>query len=909
MIDKIKKALKLIKNTNKQGLTIIELVVVVGIGSALIIILVAMITSAFDISRREFEQGAITEKARKEIERMSDEIRNAQYVDCNLDSDTADSGEHWLIEGDDYSVTLYSNVDSDVEAEKIRYFIERDNPSEKKKLKRGVTQLGASLCDFSGTEDVQVVADKLNNVKGVNNSIPLFKYYAGNDNTSVVTAPVSTLSSVLRVGMEMHIEDSVNGQATIEISTDVVPRSVESPPACFDQGVQVKRYKYTSAINNFAGDAYNECQSYCMGASILPAGNCCAWSSSFSWQGNKDWYVWSSCQCEDTYLPPDLTPESVNVGGYTTFAKECLEGTKCGGQMGEPICDAGCLDGPGDCVCVCPAGWQDTTACNDGVDNDNDGTIDYNGGTGDPGCTSDSDSSENDPAIACDDGLDNDGDTFVDYQLWGGDPNCADSLDNIECGPVEIYGVPQCSDGVDNDCDGFIDFGSDNECMGPNWNNEMAITEQCGDGTDNDEDGEIDDAGGGMGEPADSDCVDQFDISEFNPNPPGPSYECSDDIDNDGDGGGASLLSGTQNIFVSGNYAYITSGVENALTIFDISNPLSPVFLSEVYDGDGQFNRLSQAYGVHIDGIYAYITSFVDNALSIIDISDPPNPLLLSEVYDGASGFNYLAGARGIHVSGDYAYITSSTDNSLSIADISAGIAPVLESEVYDGDGEFNQLAGARGVYVSGNYAYITSFTDSSLTIMDISNPADPALMSEVYDNDSEFSELSGASDVKVVPPYAYVTSATDGSLTIMDISDPGNPELESEVYDGDGQFNELSGAHAVDVVGNYAYVVSDIDGSLTIMDISDAMNPGLLSETVDGVGGALIDWDGGPLGEPADPDCVDMLDDSEATSYQCSNGIDDDDDGHIDYLGGPNQEPADPECGNEFDDDELNSF
>ena len=67
-----------------------------------------------------------------------------------------------------------------------------------------------------------------------------------------------------------------------------------------------------------------------------------------------------------------------------------------------------------------------TNACDDGVDNDGDGLIDYQAdGTGDPGCTDPTDTGEQ-GAAACDDGLDNDGDGKIDSSLTGaGDPGCS----------------------------------------------------------------------------------------------------------------------------------------------------------------------------------------------------------------------------------------------------------------------------------------------------------------------------------------------------------------------------------------------------------------------------------------------------------------------------------------------------
>lgn len=90
-------------------------------------------------------------------------------------------------------------------------------------------------------------------------------------------------------------------------------------------------------------------------------------------------------------------------------------------------------------------------ACQDGIDNDRDGSIDYSAScseseikkkgycSGDPGCSSPTDNDEKAPAWTfpqCDDGIDNDGDGRVDYRpggLWSaGDLECSSPSDDNE---------------------------------------------------------------------------------------------------------------------------------------------------------------------------------------------------------------------------------------------------------------------------------------------------------------------------------------------------------------------------------------------------------------------------------------------------------------------------------------------
>lgn len=86
--------------------------------------------------------------------------------------------------------------------------------------------------------------------------------------------------------------------------------------------------------------------------------------------------------------------------------------------------------------------------CEDGIDNDGDGKIDY---PADEGCDSLSDSTE---GFACNDGIDNDNDGQVDST----DSQCSSDADDSESV------VDTCRDGVDNDKDGRIDYPSDDGC-------------------------------------------------------------------------------------------------------------------------------------------------------------------------------------------------------------------------------------------------------------------------------------------------------------------------------------------------------------------------------------------------------------------------------------------------------------
>ncbi|MFH1822753.1 MAG: DUF2341 domain-containing protein, partial [Patescibacteria group bacterium] len=213
---------------------------------------------------------------------------------------------------------------------------------------------------------------------------------------------------------------------------------------------------------------------------------------------------------------------------------------------------------------------------------------------------------------------------------------------------------------------------------------------------------------------------------------------------------------------------------------------------SEVYDGDGQFNELNGAYHLYVSNNYAYIVSLVDNSLTITDISDKSNPVVVKEIKNGGVDINgktyHLYNPVAVFVKDNYAYITSTLDFSnkgnLTILNISDPYNPYISSEVSQ-DGTFTRFIAPTDVFVDGDYAYVTCMGSNSLNIIDISNKTSPTLTSVVYDGSGGFTHLDTPKAVFIQGNYAYVVSnnfyelADDNvgnSLAIIDISNKANP-------------------------------------------------------------------------------------------------------------------------------------
>jgi len=151
---------------------------------------------------------------------------------------------------------------------------------------------------------------------------------------------------------------------------------------------------------------------------------------------------------------------------------------------------------------------------------------------------------------------------------------------------------------------------------------------------------------------------------------------------------GGAVLNQVNSVFVSGNYAYLTPGAGftlRGLEIVNITDPANPTHTGFLQDGTGGA-VMDYPTSVFVSGNYAYVTSRNSNALEIVDVSNPAAPVHTGKIVHGDGGA-LLQGAQRVVVSGNYAYVTSSTSNALEIVDVSNPAVPVHAGSIADGQG------------------------------------------------------------------------------------------------------------------------------------------------------------------------------------------------------------------------------
>ena len=177
---------KNIKKFKKQnaGFTLLEIIVVMAIFTVLTLISSDYIIQGFRSITFGYEQNIAVENARKVINQMIEEIREASQSDL---------GSYLLSAVEPQNFSFYSNIDSDADTEKVRYFLDNNI------FKKGVIEPAGSPLEYlAGSEVVTEVAQYINN-----QSDPIFNYY--DTNNQLIADPPANISDIRLVNISLKI--------------------------------------------------------------------------------------------------------------------------------------------------------------------------------------------------------------------------------------------------------------------------------------------------------------------------------------------------------------------------------------------------------------------------------------------------------------------------------------------------------------------------------------------------------------------------------------------------------------------------------------------------------------------------------------------------------------------------------
>ena len=256
-----------------------------------------------------------------------------------------------------------------------------------------------------------------------------------------------------------------------------------------------------------------------------------------------------------------------------------------------------------------------------------------------------------------------------------------------------------------------------------------------------------------------------FDISEW------ASYEVVT-LSTYHDDAGNYSIDGIQSIFVSGDYLYTSSTVDDYVSIMNITDKTNIIPVSTYHDIAGNYS-IESVFLIFVSGDYLYTSSYVDDYVSIMNISNKSEIVPVSTYHDMAGNYS-TNDVRSFFVSGDYLYTSSYAEDYVSIMNISNKSEIVPLSTYHDDDGDYS-INGIRSIFVSGDYLYTSSDNDDYVSMMNISNKSEIVPLSTYHDIAGNYS-IEDVISIFVSGNYLYTCSETDDYVSIMNFSNPIPP-------------------------------------------------------------------------------------------------------------------------------------
>ena len=260
-----------------------------------------------------------------------------------------------------------------------------------------------------------------------------------------------------------------------------------------------------------------------------------------------------------------------------------------------------------------------------------------------------------------------------------------------------------------------------------------------------------------------------------------------------------------EDIEISGNYLYSLDRTDDAIYVYDISNPAAPTLASSLSISGTTF------YEMAIDGNYLYaVSSIGTNDFYVVDISDPTNISLVG-------GYSIGSFLKNIVVNNGYAYVFDYAVSSsyVKIVDISTPSSP---TQVGQYTVDVSNGGDSEALMIDGNYLYFgykeTSSSSNYLLIIDVSTPSSPTLVSNTSVPGSY-----GCNQLVKIDDYLYF--GKNVGIQIIEVSTLSAPTSISGIS-GETDVFTISGDY---LFADYTF--NDYD--MEIYDISATSSPSLL--------------------------------------------------------------------------------
>jgi len=167
-----------------KGFTLVETLITITIFTLALGAVTGFIMMAYRVHDFVWQQAIAIGEARRGIETMVKEIRNAS---------PGDDGSYIIERADDFEFVFYSDIDKDKDVERVRYFVEGTN------FKKGkVNPIGWPIEYPLAQEQIFILSQNVRNLP------PIFRYFDGFGNE--LTAPARLKETkLMRVNLIINV--------------------------------------------------------------------------------------------------------------------------------------------------------------------------------------------------------------------------------------------------------------------------------------------------------------------------------------------------------------------------------------------------------------------------------------------------------------------------------------------------------------------------------------------------------------------------------------------------------------------------------------------------------------------------------------------------------------------------------
>lgn len=177
-------------NNYQKGISFIETIITISVFTMAMIAVSTFIIYLYRAYSFNLEQLSAINEARKGIEVIVKEIREARI---------ADNGSYPLVKADDFEFIFYGDIDRDIAVERVRYFLEGTN------FKKGIIEPSGDPPQYVLTsEKIDLLSQYVRN-----GTLPVFTYYNGDWPSDTLNNPLPTATRLMETKL-MHVYLKIN---------------------------------------------------------------------------------------------------------------------------------------------------------------------------------------------------------------------------------------------------------------------------------------------------------------------------------------------------------------------------------------------------------------------------------------------------------------------------------------------------------------------------------------------------------------------------------------------------------------------------------------------------------------------------------------------------------------------------